>query len=206
MTAHAATLDALRERIRVLEGGPRIQRRRLSTGIGELDELVGGLPSPGILEVSGRAGTGRTCLVLRLVAERTRQHRMVAWVDATRSLYPPAAAELGVELSRLLLVRPPEDGSNPEIWATEQLLRSGCFDLVVTSMPTRRRARKLAGGHAWARAAEHGHCTAVVISERPVRHVPADVRLCVGDGKVAVLRDRSGRHGRSVVLSDRRHA
>jgi recombination protein RecA len=193
------SLETLRAQIRALEGGARVQRRRVSSGVQAFDELVQGLPCPGIVELCGPDGSGRTRLALELVATATRSRRSVAWVDPLRQLYPPAAAALGVDLDRLLIVRPSADGSHPEIWATEQLLRSGCFSLVVSHLPEQRGARRF-GGHQWARAAERGQCTALVLGARPQRDVPAEVRLQTGGGRVAVLRDRGGRPGSSLDL------
>lgn len=195
------SLEALREQIRLLEGGQRIRRRRRLSGVDVVDSLVQGLPCPGIVEICGEPGTGKTSLAVALVAEATRLRQRVAWVDPLRSLYPPAIAKLGVDLRRLLVIQPDADGTHSEIWATEQLLRSGCFSLVISNLPQRRKSRR-AGGHSWARAAEHGQCTAVVLTRRPNRDVPAEVRLSTGDGQLVVLRDRGGRSGGVVPLPE----
>lgn len=197
--ASAVSLEALRARIRALEGNAPVHRRRIATGVESFDQLVDGLPCPGIVELCGPDGSGRTRMAIELVAAATRARRSVAWVDPMRQLYPPAAASLGVDLDRLLIVRPAADGTHPEIWATEQLLRSGCFSLVISHLPERRGARRF-GGHQWARAAERGQCTGLVLSARPQRDVPAEVRLQTGQGRVSVLRDRGGRPGGSVPL------
>lgn len=199
--AAAVSLETLRAQVRALEGGAPVHRRRVVSGVDVFDRLVQGLPCPGIVELCGSDGSGHLRLALELAASATRDRRAVAWVDASRQLYPPAAAALGVDLDRLLIVRPAADGSHPEIWATEQLLRSGCFALVVSHFPESRNERRF-GGHQWARAAEHGQCTALVLGARPLRDVPADVRLQVGGGQLSVLRDRGGRHGASQALAD----
>lgn len=186
-------LDALREKIRAIEGAPSVRRRRLSTGVEAFDRAVGGLPAPGILEIIGPVGAGRTRLALALAARITRAERRVAWVDTASRLYPPAAADHGVALDRLWVVRPPMDESAPWAWATEQLLRSGRFPLVVVELPERLGTRR-ALAHGWARAAEHGGATALVITHRSVREIPADVRVSVGNGALVVLRDRLGPH------------
>jgi recombination protein RecA len=187
---NAAALDVLRARIRTLEGGPRIERRRGPSGVEAIDALLGGIPIPGILEITGAEGAGRTRLALDLVAA---SRNLVAWVDPLCRLYPPAAAARGVALERLLVVRPIEDGSSPWVWTTEQLLRSGNFPLVVVDLPPRVpgvHASRRAASHAWARAVEHGQCTAVVIARRTTKELPADVRIAVGDHRLTVLRDR----------------
>lgn len=190
----SAALDVLRARIRALEGGARVERRRVSSGVDELDDLLGGLPVPGIVEICGPEGSGRARVALGVAAAVTRSGRSVAWVDPLARLYPPSAADHGVRLEQLLVVRPAEDGSAPWAWATEQLLRSGCFGLVVVDLPERTGSRR-ALSHGWARAVEHGRSTALVISRRPTRELPADVRLSAGDGRLVVLRDRVGISG-----------
>ena len=189
---NAAALDVLRARIRTLEGGPRIERRRAPSGVERIDTLVGGIPVPGLVEITGADGAGRTSLAVELAAVCTTARRLVAWVDPMARLHPPAAASRGVTLERLLVVRPVEDGSSPWVWATEQLLQSGNFPIVVVDLPPRSRgvgSRRVAS-HGWARAAEHGCCTAIVLSSRTTRELPADVRISVGDQRLTVLRDR----------------
>lgn len=189
----ALDLAALRARIRELEGGAVVRRLRPVTGVGAFDALLGGLPRPGVVELSGPEGSGRARSALALAARHTARGEAVAWVDPLRRLFPPGAQGLGVHLDHLLVVRPVEDGSAPWAWATEQLLRSGCFPLVVLEWPPVRGLRR-AAAHGFARAVEHGGCTLVVITARPVRELPADVRLATGDGRLTVVRDR-GRAG-----------
>lgn len=186
----SAALDALRERIRVLEGGAAVRRRRVRSGVEALDELLGGLPAPGIVELSGPEGSGRARLAAAVIAGLTRVGRLAAWVDPRSRLYPPALADLGVKLERLLIVRAPGEAA-PWIWAAEQILRSGNFPVVVVDFPERVGVRR-ALAHGWSRAAEHGGCTAIVLASRPVRELQADVRIAVGTGELVTLRDRGG--------------
>jgi RecA/RadA recombinase len=185
----ALELAELRAKIRALEGGASVRRLRPATGIGWFDELLGGLPRPGIVELSGPEGSGRARAALLLAARHTARGEPVVWVDPLRRLFPPGALGLGVDLDHLLVVRPVEDGSAPWAWAAEQLLRSGCFPLVVLDLPPLRGMRR-AAAHGFARAVEHGGCTLVAITGRQVRELPADVRLSTGAGQVTVVRDR----------------
>ena len=189
-----AAIEALRAQIRVLEGGPRVARRRVETGVSHVDSVLGGLPEPGIVEVSGPVGAGRSRWLLPILRETTRSGQVAAWIDPLHRVYPPALAAAGVVLDRLLLVRPPEDGSAPWVWATEQLLRSGCFSRVVVDLPPRSGSRRSAS-HRWARSAERGCATALVLSERPTRELPADVRISVGENRWTVVRDRGRSSG-----------
>lgn len=187
-----ASLHALREQIRALEGAPVAAPRR-PLGVAALDELLGGVPVPGVLEVYGPSGSGRTRLALGLVAAAQARHERVAWVDCTRTLYPPAAAAMGVDLGSLLVVHPPADRA---AWATEQLLRSGGFPLVVASDP----GELGPAGLRWARAAEAGRGLAVVLGERASRSLGAGVRLATHQGEVLVARNRGGRVGGRAEL------
>jgi RecA/RadA recombinase len=202
----SAALDALREQIRILEGHgghDALVRRRVASGVSAVDALLGGLPSPGIVELSGPEGSGRTRVAAGIAAALTRVGRPVAWVDARARLYPPALADLGVVLGRMLIVRPPEDGGAPWAWATEQLLRSGVFPLVVVDFPERTGVRR-ALAHGWARAAERGGSTGLVIAGRPVRELPTDVRVAVGGPRreLVVVRDRAGVTGGVAPVPD----
>ena len=77
-----------------------------STGIAAVDaQLDGGLPVGAISEVTGPESSGRTTLALSLVAARTREGQVCAWVDADDALDPESAAASGVNLRQLLWVR-----------------------------------------------------------------------------------------------------
>src|SRR5688500_12305924 len=192
--AAVASLEALRARIREIEGTPVI-RRRVSIGVEALDRALGGLCVPGLVELHGSPGSGRTRLGFAIAASFQRRGEAVAWVDAQRRLYPPSMGAYGVRADELLVVRPPIDRAS---WAVEQLARSGAFGLVIVQdpflggsaarqagAPTDRRA-----GFQWDRAAEAGQCLIVTITSAMVRSLPADLRLEVAGGQIGVHRDR----------------
>ncbi|MEN0063692.1 MAG: hypothetical protein AAGA48_16185 [Myxococcota bacterium] len=197
-----ADLDALRAKIQEIEGGPLVVRHRSATGVPAFDTLVGGLPKPGIVEVAAPVGAGRCRAVHALLARATQTRQTVAWVDPLHRFYPPAAQDHGVILERLLVVRPIEDGQTPWVWATEQLLRSGCFRWVVLDWPGSPQGPRI-GLQRWARAAETGDCTALILSPRATQGLPADLRFSVRDGELTVVRDRIGTSGSAAPLPDR---
>jgi hypothetical protein len=186
----AATLQALRAQIHALEGGTRVHIDRVQTGVSQLDAIVGGLPRPGIVEIAGNFGSGRTQLALAIVTARIRKREPVAWVDWCEQLYPYGLSE--AELETFLILRPSAQQGE---WATEQLLRSGCFPTVVVSDPKRLR-RPLR----WKLAAEQGHSSLILLGRRPHRGVAADVRLSLSKGKIRVSRNRGQRPGREAVI------
>jgi hypothetical protein len=102
-----------------------------STGIAAIDRLLeGGIPKAAITVLTGPAGAGRMTIAARALAEETRATKPVAWVDGKGTLYPPALAQAGVDLSRLLIVRGVRERA---LFAIEQILESQAFGLVVAS-------------------------------------------------------------------------
>ena len=75
------------------------------SGIEALDALTGGLPRGGLTEICGPASSGRTSVLLAVMARMTAQGEVCALVDASDSFDPPSAEAAGVELRRLLWVR-----------------------------------------------------------------------------------------------------
>ena len=75
------------------------------TGIEQLDALTGGLPRGGLTEICGPASSGRTSVLLALMAAMTAHGELCALVDASDSFDPKSAEAAGVELRRLLWVR-----------------------------------------------------------------------------------------------------
>lgn len=189
----AISLDALRARVRELEGA-HVVTRRVPIGVEAVDARLGGLPRPGLVELCGPDGSGRHRLACAWAAALTARREAVAWADLARELYPPGVLQHGVSARHLLVVRPAHDRAE---WAVEQLLRAGCFSLVIVT-------GAIPGGRAgprWARAAEHGHSTALVVQDQPDRRLPATVRLAVDGEALLVTRDRAGGvPGRSAPL------
>lgn len=126
--ATAQVVAKLRRQIEALEAQPRTWLLALRTGVTELDEW-GVFRLGGGVELSGEEASGRTSLALSVVAAACREERLSAWVDGPSELYPPAALSYGVELERLLIVRPKAPGQL--VWSAVQLLRSGAFSCVV---------------------------------------------------------------------------
>ena len=184
----SVAIDMLRARIRTLEDRTVVPPTRIPSGLNALDTLVGGLPRPGIVELYGPPGSGRCRLALQLSAPPTRRGARVAWLDPSRTLYPPAASQLEVVLDHVLVVRPPPPEAT---WAAEQLIRSGNFALVVVAEPgVLGRA-----GPRWQLAAEVGQTTVIVVNQRTVRSLPACVRLELCPEAIAVRRNRGGHIG-----------
>lgn len=178
----------------------------LATGWPEVDAVLGGgFPRRAITEVLGDAACGKTTLAASALGALTRAGSLAAWIDAAGEIHPPALAAAGVDLSRLLIVRPPEPDSSAALWAAEVLLQSGTFSAVVldaTALPSPprraldRRAPVLRG------AAEANDVALVVLAEAPFGLPPA-MRVRVearpeGRLRVAVEKTRAGVAGRAA--------
>jgi recombination protein RecA len=75
------------------------------TGIPALDALISGIPRGALTEFFGPASSGRTSVLLSLLAEMTRRQEVCALVDVSDSFHPHSAAAAGVDLDRLLWIR-----------------------------------------------------------------------------------------------------
>src|SRR5262245_46218797 len=77
-----------------------------STGIDALDAIVGGgLPRGQVSEIVGSRSSGRTSLMLQLLASATARGELVAFVSALVMLEFKSAVSAGIDLTRMLWVR-----------------------------------------------------------------------------------------------------
>jgi hypothetical protein len=132
----------------------------LPTGIPELDELLGGgFPAGRITELAGRRG-GRTALAHCLATQFTVQGKLVALVDGSEAFDARSAAGSGMDLNRLLWVRPTDLRS--AVRATDALLSSGLFPLVLFDLPSSR-GRQSIPATAWVRIAHETEAKRVAL-------------------------------------------
>lgn len=76
-----------------------------SSGIPQLDSLIGGWARGCLTEICGTASSGRTGILFSALAQATQRGEVCALVDASDAFHPASAAAAGVEMSRLLWVR-----------------------------------------------------------------------------------------------------
>jgi len=105
----------------------------LSTGVGQVDALTGGLPRGAISELFGPASSGRTSLMLSMLAYATRHEEVCAVVDINDMFAPVVAAGAGIDFDRLLWIRCGGSLENA-FKATDLLLHAGGFGLVILDM------------------------------------------------------------------------
>src|SRR5664279_3046385 len=144
-------------------GGPldwqsRPEPQRAPAGVAEIDSAIGGLPRGCLTEIVGPASSGRTTLLLSVLAAATAREEACALVDAGDAFSPHSAADAGVQLARLLWVRAGH-GAEHALKAADLLIQGGGFGVVVmdlgdTSPQTARRI-SLASWFRLRRAVEH---------------------------------------------------
>ncbi len=104
----------------------------VSTGVPEMDALVGGLPRGAMTEICGAACSGRTSLLLSALASRTAEGETCALVDARDSFDPLSGNAAGIALGKLLWVRC--QNIEQALRATDLLIQAGGFGMVVVDL------------------------------------------------------------------------
>ena len=89
---------------------------------------VGGVPRGRIIEIYGPESSGKTTLVLHIIANAQRAGGLAAFVDAEHALDPSYAGNLGVDVDNLLVSQP--DTGEQALEITDMLVRSGSLDVV----------------------------------------------------------------------------
>jgi protein ImuA len=104
---------------------------RLALGIPELDEqLGGGLPLSAITEIVSEDGHGGYWLAMRALAQVKGR---IGLLNHDDSFHPPGAALLGVDLSKLLVVRAKE--RKDSLWALERLAKNAALAATFAWLP-----------------------------------------------------------------------
>ena len=127
----AATLQKQFES--VLQWQVRPAPELVRTGIAEIDAATGGLPRGCLTEIFGPASSGRTSLLMSILAAATERQEICALVDAEDSFDPVSAEAAGAHLDRLLWIR---CGHNAEhaLKAADLLTQGGGFGLVALDL------------------------------------------------------------------------
>ncbi|MCP4685782.1 MAG: hypothetical protein GY867_10110 [bacterium] len=132
------------EALRSLTPASLAERQGLvfETGLPEVDALfpLHGIPYGQLIEITGGVSSGKTSFLFRLLAVWSAE-RTVAYVDFDNAFFPDAAVCAGIDLSRLLVVRPEpkaDDPIKPGIRTAELLLGKKNSDIIVFDLVGRR--------------------------------------------------------------------
>jgi hypothetical protein len=115
------------------------QLETFPTGIVEVDVQTGGISKSGLTQICAPPGvtSGKTTLLLSLLARVTGQEQFCALVDASDRFDPASAAGAGVCLSRLLWVRCAGRGLKAleqAFKAADILLQNGGFGIIAVDL------------------------------------------------------------------------
>ena len=201
------------------------RRRPLATGSEELDALLaGGFPRGELSEIHGPASSGRTGVLLALIARTTAKGALVALVDPLDRLDPVSAAAAGVDLARLLWLRGPRgSGEEPRVKTLAQataavatLAGAGLFDVVALDLAGAEHERRLLPATTWLRLqrlVENATTALVLVADahvacspggRALALEPGGLRFSGPPGPACLLTGlaalaRAGRHGRHTA-------
>ena len=89
---------------------------------------IGGFPRGRVVEIFGPEASGKTTLVLHVIAEAQKQGGQAAFIDAEHALSPAYAASVGVDVDNLLISQP--DFGEQALEIAEVLVRSGAVDVI----------------------------------------------------------------------------
>lgn len=172
-----ALVAQLSREVKRIEVAGRVQPDQLgrrsavfSTGSTTIDACLpyGGYESGTIIEyLQSTAGSGATTLALSAAREALAvTDRFCVVVDWRQQFYPPAAAALGLDLKRIVIVRPATLADR--LWAIDQALRSPAIVAVIAEVEQLddRAARRLQ------LAAESGGSLGLLV-RRQQRHHPS---------------------------------
>jgi recombination protein RecA len=90
---------------------------------------VGGVPRGRVVEIFGPESSGKTTLMLHVIANAQKAGGLAAFIDAEHALDPAYAKKLGVNLDELLVSQP--DSGEEALTICETLARSNALDVIV---------------------------------------------------------------------------
>ena len=90
---------------------------------------VGGIPRGRVIEIFGPESSGKTTLMLHVIANAQKTGGLAAFIDAEHALDPAYAKKLGVNLDELLVSQP--DSGEEALTICETLAKSNALDVIV---------------------------------------------------------------------------
>jgi len=147
-----------------------LQKQQLPTGIPAIDRLTsGGIPRGSLTEICGAASSGRTALIVSLLSHTTQREECCVWIDSSGAFDPQSAADMGVDLDRLLWINC-DGNAEHALKAADLLSQSGGFGLIIMDLAdtSEREARRIPLA-AWFRlrhAAERNGTALVLVARK----------------------------------------
>jgi cell division inhibitor SulA/protein ImuA len=200
------SLEKLLENPRVWRGSSQVNARTgLASGYPKLDRCLpgGGWPQQALTEIlTDQYGIGELRLLMPALAELSAEEThygdqtepgWIAWIAPPFQPYAPALQQSGIDLSRMLVVRPKDDSDL--LWSAEQALSSGTCAAVLL-WPDKLDDQ---GSRRLQLAAEKGHSWAIAFRPLSARLQPSAAALrlelqSTGQGtRVHILKSRGGR-------------
>lgn len=204
-------LDKLLENPRVWRGHNQAHTTAgLASGYETLDRHLpgGGWPQSSLTEILvEQYGIGELRLLMPALAQLSAadsnadytEPGWIAWIAPPFQPYPPALQQWGIDLSRMLIVRPKND--NEVLWSAEQALSSGtCAAVLLWPESLDDQA-----GRRLQLAAEKGNSWAIAFRPLAARAEPSAAALRIelrASGEGTRLHILKSRGGRPVVLHD----
>jgi hypothetical protein len=177
-------------------------RALLDPSSGVFERLLGTLPKGKLVELVGRRSSGRHSLALAALASATSSGESAAFVDLADGLDPQAAEAAGVDLERVLWVRPTR--IKAALSSAEMLLATG-FPLVVADLGVSPRNSRYLPDAAWvrlARAAQAAAACLLVVTPWRMSGIAAEAVVTadvarpvwIGEGRAPRLLERVVSH------------
>jgi recombination protein RecA len=177
--------------------GIRPAPEMVSSGIPQLDALTGGIARGCLTEICGAASSGRTSVLLSVLACATQRGEVCALVDASDAFDPASAAAAGMEMNRLLWVRCGKKSPRWESQLTQMLkvadllLQSNGFGIIVLDLgdiPVRSaRQIPLASWFRFRRAVENTPTALLVLEQQPIAGSCSSVLVRVSGKKLSAV-------------------
>jgi recombination protein RecA len=108
----------------------RVKVDVIPTGALSVDAVLGagGIPRGRITEIFGPEASGKTTLVLHVIAEAQKRGGVAAFIDAEHALDAAYSKSLGVDVDNLLISQP--DYGEQALEIADLLVRSGAVDVI----------------------------------------------------------------------------
>ena len=183
----------------------------IATGFTLLDAVLpgGGWPANALVEIiTPQWGIGELQLLMPVMLKFNREQRWLVWIAPPYIPYPPALQELGIDISRIMVLQPEQgstgkknNASNDVIWSMEKALRAEQCGMILAwpQRITTTAIRRLQ------LAAESGHTLGILFRQFVAKTSPAALRIqlmAVGDDlQLHILKARGGCRTRCIHIN-----